>query len=83
MIFISLIMIKHKLLIVLVANLLMFSFISCNVYKLAEKHIGKKMDAASLQLYKEVIKGDSVEYWDTKTDKPVMLLQQRLLPWNQ
>jgi pimeloyl-ACP methyl ester carboxylesterase len=74
MILISLIMIKHKLLIALVANLLMFSFISCNVYKLAEKHIGKKMDAASLQLYKEVIKGDSVEYWDTKTDKPVMLL---------
>lgn len=58
----------------LVAMILMFSFVSCNVYKIAEKHIGKKMNAASLQLYQEFVAGDSIQYWDTKSEKPVMLL---------
>lgn len=58
----------------LITMLLMFSFVSCNVYKMAEKHIGKKMTGASLNCYKEVVEGDSIEYWDTKSDKPVMLL---------
>ena len=67
-------MIKRKFSKVLLAILLMFSFISCNVYKIAEKHIGKKMDRASLECITETIDGDVVEYWDTKSDKPVILL---------
>lgn len=52
----------------------MFSFISCNVYKIAEKQIEKKMDRASLECITETIDEDIVEYWDSKSDKPAILL---------
>ncbi len=68
-------MIKRKLSNVLIAILLIFSFISCNIYKIAEKHISKKMDSASLKCFKGVIANDSIEYWDNESmDKPVLLL---------
>jgi len=55
--------------------MLLFSFISCNIYKIAEKHISKKMERASLECYKEFIAMDTIEYWDNKRmDKPTLLL---------
>jgi len=53
----------------------MFSFFSCNAYKIAEKYINKKMDGASLQCSNVEVDGDSIEFWDNKRmDKPVILL---------
>lgn len=50
-------------------------FIRCNVYKSANKYIGKKMDKSEMQLYTDQVGDVSVQYWDNKAeDKPVMVL---------
>lgn len=54
--------------------MLLFSLISSQVYKLSEKHIGKKMDKGAMKLYTTFVKGDSIEYWDNSRDKPVIVL---------
>ncbi len=58
----------------MMAAILSSGFIACNMYKIAERHIGRKMDNASMQLHLEIIQGDTVEYWDNHADKPVILL---------
>ena len=54
--------------------MLMFSFVSCNIYKLAEKHIDKKMNGASLERMEVNVEGDTIEYWDNMAEKPVIVL---------
>ena len=50
-------------------------FFSCSVYKIAEGYTSNKMANASLVLHKEVINGDTIEYWDNKEyDKPAIVL---------
>ncbi len=58
----------------LIFFMLLFALFSCNVYKSAEKHINKKMNAADMTLYSVDVQGDTIEYWDNQTDKPVMVL---------
>lgn len=53
---------------------MMAGLIACNIYKVAEKHIDKRMTAADMHLNLEVIAGDTIEYWDSGVDKPVMVL---------
>lgn len=50
------------------------SLLSCNSYRLVEKHIDKRMKSAELVLKTEVIDGDTIEYWDNNSEKPVALL---------
>lgn len=52
----------------------MSGLIACNIYKVAEKHIDKRMTAAEMYLNLEIIEGDTIEYWDNGHDKPVMVL---------
>tara|TARA_B110000285_G_scaffold215330_1_gene261559 strand:+ start:112 stop:1011 length:900 start_codon:yes stop_codon:yes gene_type:complete len=52
----------------------LLSFFSCSTYKIADNHISKKMESASMQCQRRVIKGDTVEYWDSQTDKPALML---------
>lgn len=50
--------------------------ISCSTYKIAERHLNKKMHRANLVLkVMETDFGDSIEYWDSENEeKPVLLL---------
>ena len=52
----------------------LLSFFSCSTYKIADNHISKKMESASMQCQRRLIKGDTVEYWDSQTDKPALML---------
>lgn len=49
---------------------------SCSTYKIAERHLNKKMDKAKLSLHFDTLEsGDQIEYWDSKdTTKPTVLL---------
>lgn len=53
------------------------TLLSCNTFKIAERHLDKKMEKSdltkSIWINSEV--GDTVEYWDNKKmDKPVLVL---------
>ncbi|MCH2232018.1 MAG: alpha/beta hydrolase [Crocinitomicaceae bacterium] len=50
------------------------TLLSCNSYRLVERHIDKKMNGANLSIKTEVISGDTIEYWDNNADKPVAML---------
>lgn len=50
------------------------TLLSCNSYRLVERHIDKKMSSAELVIKTEVISGDTIEYWDNNADKPVAML---------
>jgi len=52
----------------------LLTLFSCDIYKVANKHIDKKMEGASLILKTAVVEGDTIEYWDNELDKPVLLL---------
>jgi len=52
-----------------------FMFNSCSIYKIADNFTSNKMKRASMVLNKEIIQGDTIEYWDNKQyDKPAVLL---------
>ncbi|MEJ6600414.1 MAG: alpha/beta hydrolase [Crocinitomicaceae bacterium] len=56
---------------------LSFILFSCNTFKIAERHLDKKMDKSDLtkSIWNNSQVGDTVEYWDNKKmDKPVMIL---------
>jgi len=50
------------------------SFFSCSTFKIADNHVSNKMDSASMKCQQKVIKGDTIEYWDSQSDKPPMIL---------
>ena len=50
------------------------SFFSCSTFKIADTHVNKKMASASMQCQRRVIKGDTVEYWDSQSNKPPLIL---------
>jgi len=50
------------------------SIFSCSTFKIADNHVSKKMKSASMQCQRKVIKGDTVEYWDSQSDKPPLML---------
>ena len=50
------------------------SLFSCSTFNIANKHVTKKMESASMQIEQKVIKGDTVEYWDSQSDKPPLML---------
>ena len=52
----------------------LLTLFSCDIYKVANKHIDKKMEDASLKLKTAIVEGDTIEYWDNELDKPVLLL---------
>lgn len=57
--------------------MLFLGFISCNAFKIVDKHINTRMNNASMVLKKEVVKGDTIEYWDNGSvfsKKPVIVL---------
>lgn len=50
-------------------------FYSCSIYKIADRYTSSKMTKASMVLRKEVMQGDTIEYWDNKEyDKPAIIL---------
>lgn len=50
-------------------------FQRCNVYRSANKYIGKKMDKSEMELCVTQVGDVSVQYWDNKaSDKPVIIL---------
>lgn len=64
----------NKQLRVAVFMTLLTGLMACNVYRVADRHIGKKMDAARMEKHLDVIAGDTVEYWDNASDKPALVL---------
>lgn len=50
------------------------SLLACNVYKLAEKHVEKRIKAAKMERHEVMLGNDLVEYWDSKGEKPVIVL---------
>lgn len=65
-------MLKSLSIIALVRNLL-----SCNTFKIAERHLDKKMAKSNLKntIWINAEVGDTVEYWDNKNmDKPALVL---------
>jgi pimeloyl-ACP methyl ester carboxylesterase len=52
----------------------MSGFLSCNIYKVAEKHVNKKIRAAQMEGRLLQLQGDQLEYWDNGGDKPVLVL---------
>jgi len=52
----------------------LLSLFSCSTFKIADNYVSKKMESASMQCQRKVIKGDTVEYWDSQSDKPVLML---------
>ena len=50
------------------------SLFSCNVYKIADNHAEKSMKKAALVRTSTLVKGDFIDYWDTNSEKPVLLL---------
>ncbi len=57
-------------------GMLMFSLISCSTYKIAERHLNRKMEKAQLeQTTFTNSESDTIEFWDSgDTSKPAMLL---------
>ncbi len=51
-----------------------FSLLSSNSFRVVDALIKKKMNNASMKLNREVIQGDTVEYWDNELDKPALIL---------
>lgn len=50
-------------------------FFSCSIYKIADNFTSNKMVIASMTLNKEILHGDTIEYWDNKEyDKPAIIL---------
>jgi pimeloyl-ACP methyl ester carboxylesterase len=61
----------------LLISISVLMLVSCNTYKIAERHLDKKMGKADLvkAIWINEAVSDTVEYWDNKKlDKPVMVL---------
>jgi pimeloyl-ACP methyl ester carboxylesterase len=54
----------------------MLMLFSCSTYKIAERHLDRKMHRASLAIntWVDTVTGDTIEYWDNNSDKPAMVL---------
>lgn len=50
------------------------SFFSCSTFKIADNYVNKKMESASMKCQRKVIKGDTIEYWDSHSEKPPLVL---------
>ena len=52
----------------------LLSLFSCSTFKIADNHVSKKMESASMQCLQRMIEGDTIEYWDSQSDKPPLML---------
>jgi len=60
----------------LLTTAILMGLISCSIYKIAERHLNRKMRKAHLQLHLDTTAiGNQIEFWDSQDrTKPVLLL---------